>query len=160
MLRQREEGRAAPDRLAVGRLEPKPHRQRHPLADPEPGEIARHVPDVAGPEHAVEIELPFLQAALGRFCLVPVLVGDTRPRDQKAFAAALAGLDDGRTLFVFSSDFAHYGPRYDFEPFGPLSPGTRERIRETLADGSSPPPLGHPPPVLGQLERLGVAVPQ
>jgi transposase len=32
--------------------------------------------------------------------------------------------------------------------------------RETLADGSSPLPLGHPPPVLGQLERLGVAVPQ
>ena len=31
---------------------------------------------------------------------------------------------------------------------------------ETLADGSPPLPLRHPPPVLGQLERLGVAVPQ
>jgi hypothetical protein len=32
--------------------------------------------------------------------------------------------------------------------------------RETLEDGSVPPPLCHPPPVLGQLDRLGVAVPQ
>jgi AmmeMemoRadiSam system protein B/AmmeMemoRadiSam system protein A len=93
-------------------------------------EIARYVPGVAEPEHAVEIELPFLQAALGRFCLVPVLVGDTTPRDQRAFAARLAALDDGRTLFVFSSDFAHYGTRFGYEPFGALSLETRERIRE------------------------------
>ena len=32
--------------------------------------------------------------------------------------------------------------------------------RETLADGSPPIPLSHPPPVLGQLDRLGVPVPQ
>ena len=32
--------------------------------------------------------------------------------------------------------------------------------RENLEDGSAPSPLCHPPPVLGQLDRLGVAVPQ
>jgi hypothetical protein len=32
--------------------------------------------------------------------------------------------------------------------------------RETLADGSAPSPLCHPPPVLGQFDRLGVPVPQ
>lgn len=32
--------------------------------------------------------------------------------------------------------------------------------RETLADGSAPSPLGHSPPVLGQFDRLGIAVPQ
>jgi hypothetical protein len=32
--------------------------------------------------------------------------------------------------------------------------------RETLEDGSPPSSLCHPPPVLGQLDRLGVAVPQ
>jgi AmmeMemoRadiSam system protein B/AmmeMemoRadiSam system protein A len=94
------------------------------------GGVARYVPGVAEPEHAVEIELPFLQAALGHFCLVPVLVGETTPRDEKAFAARLARLDDGRTLFVFSSDFAHYGTRFGYEPFGALSPETRERVRE------------------------------
>ena len=90
------------------------------------GADARVVPGVTEREHAVEIELPFLQAALGRFCLVPVLVGDTDDGLERAFAERLATLDDGRTLFVFSSDFAHYGPRFDFQPFGALSPAVRD----------------------------------
>ena len=94
------------------------------------GPEAGTVPDAAiGPEHSVEIELPFLQAALGRFCLVPVLVGETDPDTERAFAARLARLDDGRTLFVFSSDFSHYGPRFDYQPFGKLSPAVREKVR-------------------------------
>ncbi len=97
--------------------------------------VARVVRDVAEPEHAVEIELPFLQAALGRFCLVPVLAGDTRRHDQETFAEQLAGLDDGRTLFVFSSDFAHYGSRFGYAPFGELSPDTREQVREMDSRG-------------------------
>jgi AmmeMemoRadiSam system protein B/AmmeMemoRadiSam system protein A len=91
-------------------------------------DIARVVSGVTDPEHAVEIELPFLQAALGSFCLVPVLAGDTDADLQAVFAARLARLDDGRTLFVFSSDFAHYGPRFGFSPFGALSPPTRGKI--------------------------------
>jgi hypothetical protein len=90
---------------------------------------ARLVPGVTEGEHAVEIEVPFLQATLGRFCLVPVLVGETDDALERAFAAKLAGLDDDRTLFVFSSDFAHYGPRFDFQPFGPIAPGVREKVR-------------------------------
>ena len=31
------------------------------------------------PEHALEVELPFLQAALGEFALVPLVVGDATP---------------------------------------------------------------------------------
>lgn len=93
------------------------------------GAEARVVTGVSEREHAVEIELPFLQAALGRFCLVPVLVGDTDDALERSFAGRLAGLDDGRTLFVFSSDFAHYGPRFDFQPFGALTPGVREKVR-------------------------------
>jgi AmmeMemoRadiSam system protein B/AmmeMemoRadiSam system protein A len=93
------------------------------------GADARVVPGVADGEHAVEIELPFLQATLGRFCLVPVLVGETDDAVERAFAERLAKLDDGRTLFVFSSDFAHYGPRFDFQPFGALSPAVLAKVR-------------------------------
>jgi hypothetical protein len=93
------------------------------------GVEAQPVPAAVGPEHSVEIQLPFLQAALGRFCLVPVLVGDTGPDEERAFAARLAKLDDGRTLFVFSSDFSHYGPRFDYQPFGPLSGQAAARVR-------------------------------
>jgi AmmeMemoRadiSam system protein B/AmmeMemoRadiSam system protein A len=98
------------------------------LAALEGGE-ARVVGGVTEKEHAVEIELPFLQEALGRFCLVPILAGDTDEALERSFAESLAKLDDGRTLFVFSSDFAHYGPRFDFQPFGGLSPAVREKIR-------------------------------
>ena len=80
-------------------------------------------------EHSVEIELPFLQATLGRFCLVPVLVGETDEALERSFAERLAKLADGRTLFVFSSDFSHYGPRFDYQPFGALSPAVREKVR-------------------------------
>lgn len=90
--------------------------------------LARTVPKVTEPEHAVEIELPFLQAALGRFSLVPVLVGRTEAADERAFAERLARLDDGKTLFVFSSDFTHYGPRFDYAPFGATA-GAHARVR-------------------------------
>ena len=104
--------------------------------------LARIVPGATGPEHAVEIELPFLQAALGSFTLVPVLVGRVDAATQKAFAERLARLDDGKTLFVFSSDFTHYGPRFDYTPFG-VTVGARGRIRQ-LDDAA----IGH----LGRLD--------
>jgi AmmeMemoRadiSam system protein B/uncharacterized protein (TIGR00296 family) len=94
------------------------------------GEAARVVDGVGDSEYSVETELPFLQTTLGRFCLVPVLVGDTGAGEENAFAARLARLDDGRTLYVFSSDFTHYGPRFDFTPFGTLSPATVDWIRD------------------------------
>jgi MEMO1 family protein len=93
------------------------------------GGEARVIEGVTEKEHAVEIELPFLQETLGRFCLVPVLAGDTDEALERSFADRLATLDDGRTLFVFSSDFAHYGPRFDFQPFGALSPAVGTKIR-------------------------------
>lgn len=85
----------------------------------------------ARPEHCLEIELPFLQAALGPFKLVPILAGRTTADDEKAMARKLALLADGKTLFVFSTDFIHYGPRFDYSPFGPMSLGCRQKIRET-----------------------------
>ena len=45
-------------------------------------------------------------------------------RRRTAFAErSSAKLDDGKTLFVFSTDFTHYGPRFGYAPFGPLGPG-------------------------------------
>ena len=93
------------------------------------GTDARVASGVGDREHAVEIELPFLQASLGRFCLVPVLVGETDAALERAFAERLAKLDDGRTLFVFSSDFSHYGPRFDFQPFGAVAPPVLQKVR-------------------------------
>ncbi|MBI3323800.1 MAG: AmmeMemoRadiSam system protein B [Candidatus Omnitrophica bacterium] len=62
-------------------------------------------------EHSLEVMLPFLQASLGRFRLVPVLMGGASLNDAAALAKALAGLAaHGRYLFVFSTDLSHYHP--------------------------------------------------
>jgi hypothetical protein len=58
------------------------------------------------PEHALEVELPFLQTVLGEFRLVPLLVGDAAPGE---VAQVLGRLWDGpETLLVISSDLSHY----------------------------------------------------
>jgi len=93
------------------------------------GQLVRTVPGAEDEEHAIEIELPFLQQALGSFRLVPILAGGTTPDQDRAMAAKLAPLADGRTLFVFSSDFTHYGPRFGYAPFGASAPSARAKIQ-------------------------------
>jgi len=64
-------------------------------------------------EHSLEVELPFLQVALGQFKLVPVLMGDATSASAEHLAQALAELAKrGDYLFVFSTDLSHYHP-YD-----------------------------------------------
>jgi AmmeMemoRadiSam system protein B/AmmeMemoRadiSam system protein A len=92
--------------------------------------LVRSVPGVEDREHSIEIELPFLQERLDRFCLVPILAGRTDAAMQRGLAEKLAALDDGKTLFVFSSDFTHYGAGYDFVPYGASARQAKERIRE------------------------------
>jgi AmmeMemoRadiSam system protein B/AmmeMemoRadiSam system protein A len=89
----------------------------------------RLVEGVSAREHAVEIELPFLQKTLGAFCFVPILAGRTSADAEKALAEGLATLNDGQTLFVFSSDFTHYGARFGYTPFGTPASAAREKIR-------------------------------
>ncbi|MEW5720552.1 MAG: AmmeMemoRadiSam system protein B, partial [Chloroflexota bacterium] len=66
-------------------------------------------------EHSLEIQLPFLQRALGSFKLVPIMmslpfyvVGERALEPCERLAAALADLARGkRVLFVASSDLSH-----------------------------------------------------
>ncbi len=60
------------------------------------------------PEHALEVELPFLQAVLGAFMLVPLLVGDATP--QQVAEVLHQGWGGNETLIVISSDLSHYLP--------------------------------------------------
>lgn len=59
-------------------------------------------------EHCLEVQLPFLQTALERFELVPLLVGGA---SEAAVADVLGTLWGGdETLIVISSDLSHYQP--------------------------------------------------
>ncbi len=68
-------------------------------------------------EHALEIQLPFLQQVLPDASVVPVLVGELSLAEFPIAAAALHRLMDATTLFVVSSDFVHYGWRFGYLPF-------------------------------------------
>jgi hypothetical protein len=61
-------------------------------------------------EHSLEVQLPFLQTALGEFSIVPFVVGDTTPEDVADVIELLWGGPE--TLIVVSSDLSHYH-RYD-----------------------------------------------
>lgn len=67
-------------------------------------------------EHSLEVELPFLQASLDQFRLVPILMGGDGLQEAGQLADALAGLARlGDYLFVFSTDLSHYHPYDDAE---------------------------------------------
>ena len=57
-------------------------------------------------EHSLEVHLPFLQAVIGSFSLVPLVVGNAAP---EAVAGVIDALWGGpETLIVVSSDLSHY----------------------------------------------------
>lgn len=59
-------------------------------------------------EHALEVQLPFLQSVLGEFTLLPLLVGSATAGQVAEVLEAVWGNDD--TLIVISSDLSHYLP--------------------------------------------------
>lgn len=64
-------------------------------------------------EHSLEIELPFLQAALdGDFSLLPVMVRDQNERVVQSLGAALSKtVESKKALLVASTDLSHFYPQ-------------------------------------------------
>jgi AmmeMemoRadiSam system protein B/AmmeMemoRadiSam system protein A len=87
--------------------------------------LFQDVPSAYQPEHSVQIEVPLLQHQLGDFKLVLIVAGQCSYDTIAKAGRILASLVDADTLVVASSDFIHYGPRYQYVPF-------RENIPENL----------------------------
>lgn len=81
-------------------------------------------------EHCLEAEIPFLQRRLAPgWRMVPVLVGGSSSTETLAhLAEALRELRDAETLWVVSSDFTHFGPRFGYVPFRDELPRNIERL--------------------------------
>lgn len=62
-------------------------------------------------EHSLEVQLPFLQAVLGGFEIVPFAVGEATPGEVAEVMELLWGGPE--TLLVVSSDLSHYHPYVD-----------------------------------------------
>jgi len=73
-----------------------------------------HTATAEGAEHALEVQLPWLQHVLGSFTLVPIVMGSQSYESSRALGVALAKLihsDEASgqdTLIVASSDLSHY----------------------------------------------------
>jgi MEMO1 family protein len=91
-------------------------------------DLVRDIAEADRGEHSLELELPWLQQTLKTFCIVPILVGSTSAVSERALAQKLARFKNERTLFVVSSDFVHYGPRFDYMPFGSSVTAAHDRI--------------------------------
>src|SRR5712691_1772309 len=87
------------------------------------GDLVTEADAAHAPEHALEVELPFLQLILGSFTLVPLLVGDAGPQEVADVLGRLWDRPD--TLVVVSSDLSHY---HDYDTARRLDAATAAAI--------------------------------
>ena len=80
------------------------------------------------PEHALEVELPFLQRVLEDFTIVPLLVGAASPEQVARVIETVLGK---RTLLVVSTDLSHFLDYPTAERRDLATAGTIERLDYT-----------------------------
>jgi AmmeMemoRadiSam system protein B len=85
------------------------------------------------PEHALEVELPFLQMLLPSFGVVPIVVGHAAPQDVAVVLHRLWGGPE--TLIVISSDLSHY---HDYDAARRLDAATAAAIERADWEGLGP----------------------
>ncbi len=73
----------------------------------EPRGLVSVLPQAHGPEHCIEVQLPFLQRVLGEFEVWPLLLGEVDPQEMAAQVSGAVGDD---TIVIASSDLSHYLP--------------------------------------------------
>ncbi len=72
---------------------------------------ARSSEEGHGEEHAIEVQLPFLQEVLGEFTILPIVIGNQKRGYCYALGEALGKvLKDESALLVASTDLSHYHP--------------------------------------------------
>lgn len=105
-------------------------------------------PRIHDEEHAIEVQLPFLQFsqidALERIKILPILVSEDLDQKQLAIDLKEALLEANKTaVYICSSDFTHYGRVYKYIPFeenaqekvAALDKGAIDLIKALDADG-------------------------
>jgi AmmeMemoRadiSam system protein B len=100
-------------------------------------------------EHALEVQLPFLQETLDDFTLVPLIVGDADSDDVARVIEALLGDD---VLIVVSSDLSHY---HDYATCQRRDRGTAEHIERLEASAIGPYDACGAFPIRGLLQVAG-----
>ncbi|HRN25076.1 MAG TPA: AmmeMemoRadiSam system protein B [Ignavibacteriaceae bacterium] len=76
-------------------------------------------------EHALEVQIPFLQSVLNDFKIVPIVMGDQSKMFVDELAERIAKVVNDETLVVASSDMSHF---YDAEEADRLDSVVEKRI--------------------------------
>jgi MEMO1 family protein len=84
-------------------------------------------------EHSLEVHVPFLQALIPRFTLLPLVVGDASPAEVAEVLERVWGGPE--TLIVISSDLSHY---HDYAHAQRLDQATATWITSARAPGLDP----------------------
>ncbi len=78
-------------------------------------------------EHALEVQLPFLQSVIKEFKIVPIVIGDQGRMYVDELAANLVKIYDDETIIVASSDLSHF---HDAETADQLDSIIEKRIQQ------------------------------
>lgn len=82
-----------------------------------------------GPEHAVEVQLPFLQKVLGTMRILPLVVGNQSRRNCFGLGEALGLILQGtETVLVASTDLSHFHPAQVAEQIDRVVAGDLEQF--------------------------------
>lgn len=90
-------------------------------------------------EHSIELHLPYIHRRLQQQHpdlspaqyppLVPIMVGSTSPATEQAFGTLLAPyITDPSNVFIISSDFCHWGLRFNYTYYVPQAPHPGPRL--------------------------------
>jgi len=105
--------------------------------------FVRSSPKGHGPEHAVEVHLPFLQSLIGKFSLLPLVVGHQTPETCYGLGEALGTVLRGRNaLLVASTDLSHFhadteAREIDSVMLGDVEAFDPRALMAHIADGSA-----------------------
>jgi len=83
-------------------------------------------------EHSLEMQLPWICKTLNKAKLVPMAIGNVNRETIAEIASAIKKELCPGDLIIVSSDFTHYGPRFDYQPFNDetTDSGLKKRIAE------------------------------
>lgn len=115
-------------------------------------------------EHSLEMHLPYIYKMLSQNfktsaeypTLIPILVGNTSEAADRAYGQILAPyLADPTSVFVVSSDFCHWGERFQYTYYLPASPSANAKGYSLKRKDEAP----SDPPIfesIGKLDKLAM----
>jgi AmmeMemoRadiSam system protein B len=129
----------------------------------ETGKFDAWNPQSEEDEHSLEMHLPYIYKMCDRAFespedfpfLVPILVGSTSAAKEKIFGKLLSSyLGDPSSVFVISSDFCHWGTRFQYTYYLPASPSGAHGRHLTRQDRTPTDPPIHES--IGRIDKLAM----